>query len=113
MIGVVIVGFLFGVLMTGLRIAYGLFTGTPSVVTANGWLTAPLKWGGWGILIGAIIGLIEVISGAKKLSETWGLSIVLSSVGGMFGGLGTWSVWTWMSSPAQPATPAAPTEGGK
>lgn len=101
MIGALILGALLGVIVAALGIAYRLFTGAATPVTAGGWALGPLNAGAWGLLLGGIIGLAEVLYG-KKLQDTWGVKIALSSVGSMLGGLAAWWAWTALSTTAQP-----------
>ena len=102
MIGAIILGLVLGALLAAVGIAWRWWTGQPTIVTGGGWAVGPLQTGGWGILIGSIIALLEVLSG-KRLGDTWGIRIVLSAVGGMAGGLLAWRLWVAVSAPATPA----------
>lgn len=99
MIGSVLVGLIIGAILAAAGILWRWWSGMPTVVTANGWALGPLRSGGWGMLLGALLALGEVLSG-KRLKSTWGLTIVLSSFGGMVGGLLTWMLWTAVTNPS-------------
>jgi hypothetical protein len=101
-IGALILGAFIGLIIAIVGIFARMLTGTATPVTAGGWALGPLNAGGWGLLIGALIGLAEVLSG-KKLADTWGVKIALSSVGSMAGGLLGWWAWTKLSVPSTPA----------
>lgn len=99
MIGTLIVGVVIGFILAAIGIIYRWWMGLPTVVTASGWALGPLRWGGWGILLGALLAAGEVLYG-KRLRDTWGLAIVISSFGSMLGGLAAWWLWTTVTAPA-------------
>lgn len=104
MIGSIILGAVIGLLLGLAGILWRWWTGVPTVVTASGWNLAPLRSGGWGILLGALIALGEVLTGTR-LKQTWGLRIALGSFGSMLGGLLAWWAYTAVTAPAVPAAP--------
>jgi len=101
-----LLGLVFGVMVTVVTIAFRWWTGAPTTVTASGSAVGPLRSGGWGILLGSVVSLLEVLAG-KRLADTWGVRIVLSSVGSMVGGLLAWRLWVAVSNPAAPAGASA------
>jgi len=105
-IGALALGLFLGAIFAIVGIVWRWWSGTPTLVTASGWALGPLKWGGWGILLGALLALGEVLTGTR-LRATWGIRFVLSSVGSMLGGLGAWWIWTKVSSTSVPAAPPA------
>lgn len=107
MVGAVILGLALGMVFAFAGIAWRWWTGQPTVVTGGGWATGPLNTGGWGILIGSVIALLEVLIGGKRLGDTWGVRIVLSAVGGMVGGLLAWRLYVAISAPAAAAAAGA------
>jgi len=101
-IGALVAGAILGMLVAALGIGWRWWTGQPTVVTGGGWAVSPLRSGGWGLLIGSAIALLEVLYG-RRLADTWGVRIVLSSLGGMLGGMLAWRVWVALSSTTTPA----------
>lgn len=98
MIGAVILGLALGAVFAVVGIGWRYWTGQPTVVTGGGWSVGPLQTGGWGILLGSIIALLEVLAG-KRLADTWGVRVVLSAVGGMVGGLLAWRLYVALTAP--------------
>ena len=104
MISALIIGLVIGAAFMALRVVWSSMTGTGTAVTASGIPTAPLTGLAWGLVIGSIVALLEVLNG-RKLTNTWGLSLIISSVGAAAGGLATWKLWTLVSTPATPPPP--------
>jgi len=104
MLSTFIIAAVLGALIGVATIAYRYFFGTSTGVTSNGWPIQSLNWAAWGVLIGAAVALIEVLAG-KRLADTYGLRLVLSSIGGLVGSLIMWRVWIAISAPSAPTDP--------
>ena len=105
MLGVLFVGLVIGVLVGVAGVLFRLITGSVTPVSGGGWPTSTLSWAGWGIMLGGLVALIEVLMD-KPLRSTWGARLVVSSLGAMLGGLLSWSLWGYLSRAAVPAPPA-------
>lgn len=107
MVGVLFLGVILGILVGVAGVLFRLITGTVTPVSGGGWPAKTLEWGGWGIMLGGLIALIEVGSGRATLKSAWGTRLVVSSAGAMLGGLVSWTAWSYLSRAA------APSPGGK
>jgi len=111
MLGVLLLGIVLGVLMGVAGVLFRLITGSVTPVSGGGWPSSTLSWGGWGVMLGGLIALIEVVSG-RPLRTSWGARLVVSSLGAMAGGLLTWALWGYLSRAAVPAPSAGGIAGG-
>jgi len=103
MVAVLVLGVILGVLLGVAGVLYRLITGTVTPVSGGGWPSSTLTWGGWGIMVGGLVALIEVAMG-RTLRTSWGARLVVSSAGAIVGGLLSWTVWGYLSRAASPNT---------
>jgi len=102
MLVVLILGMVLGILVGIAGVLWRLFSGTVTPVSGGGWPTSTLQWGGWSIMLGGLIALIEVLMG-KPLQTSWGARLVVGALGSMGGGLLTWVLWGYFSRASMPA----------
>lgn len=105
MILALILGLVTGIGATVLGIVWRWFWGQPTVVTSGGWNVGPFIWGAVGMLLGSLIALFEVLAG-RRLIDTFGVRLIVSSVAGAVGGAIAWKVYTFLTNPS--GTPSQP-----